>query len=402
MKILVLATFTHPDHHGGAERVIHDVSTRLAARGHEVELLTSNPGGAPDGEERDGVTWRRYDVDRRSPLRFYRSVYGGVRAALRDGAGDGADVVSLHQMLSAVAALAPGGVRAPRVLSFYAPYHAEYLARFREGHDDGRAPLGPRAVARVLKGADRYVLRRADEVLVLSEFSAGQVAELGGPTPVVAPAGVDLRRFHPAADAHERATLADRLGLPAGPGPLVVSVRRLVPRMGLSDLVEAVARLDADGLPARLAIAGDGPERQALEAQLAARGLGDRARLLGRVDEDDLYRAADVFVLPTRSLEGFGMATAEALASGLPVVATSAGATAELLADLPGARVVPPGDVEALAAALAPLAADEAARVRAGACARAHAERHLDWSRHLDALEQAFGRAGAGGGTGAR
>ncbi len=400
MNILVLATFTHPDHHGGAERVIHDVSVRLAARGHTVTLLTSNPGDAPAHEERDGVSWHRYPVDRRSSMRFYRSVFTGVRAALRDGVGADAEVMSLHQILSAVAALAPGGADLPPVLSFYAPYHAEYLARFREGHEAGHVPALSRAVARVLRGADRYVLKRAEEVLVLSRFSAGQVAELGGPVPVVAPAGVDLQRFRPAADTAEKSRLAERLGLPAGPGPLVLSVRRLVPRMGLTDLVEAVARLADDERPARLAIAGDGPERDALQRLIDARGLGDAARLLGRVAEDDLpdlYRAADVFVLPTRSLEGFGMATAEALASGLPLVATSAGATAEMLVDLPGAAVVPPSDPAALARALAPLVDDPAARERAGSNARAHAERLLGWDGHLDALEQACARALAAG-----
>jgi len=168
-------------------------------------------------------------------------------------------------------------------------------------------------------------------------------------------------------------------------------VRRLEPRMGLADLVEACRLLRASGVALRLVIAGDGPLRAELRAQVERAGLVGCARLAGKVSEaelPDLYRAASVFVLPTRSLEGFGLATAEALASGLPVVATSAGATPELLAGLRGAAVCPPGDPAALARALAPLLADAAARESAGRAARAHAEAALGWERHLDAVEE--------------
>jgi glycosyltransferase involved in cell wall biosynthesis len=114
--------------------------------------------------------------------------------------------------------------------------------------------------------------------------------------------------------------------------------------------------------------------------------------LLGRVSEDalpDLYRAASVFVLPTRALEGFGMATAEALASGLPIVATRAGASAELLEDLEGSALCAADDPQALARALNPLLAAPEARSRAGAAARRHAEHVLPWDRHVDAVERA-------------
>ncbi|RKY19719.1 MAG: hypothetical protein DRQ55_10040 [Planctomycetota bacterium] len=400
MKLLAVATFCFPDHFGGAERVLADVCAGLAGRGHEVTLLTGQVGDSAAREVRDGVQVVRYPVRQGHPLRFYRSVWRGVRAALAAGVGADADVLSTHQLLSAVAALAPGGspCRA-RVASFYAPYHLEYLARYRAGRAHGPVPLLPRAISTVLRRGDRYVLKASQQVLVLSRYSLEQVAGLHGPSlehSTIAPAGVDLSRFRPPADEAERRACRAACGLSDEPQPLLLSVRRLVPRMGLADLLEAAAQLVADGLPLRVAIAGDGPERQALRRLADERGLAGLVTLLGRVPDEllpELYRAADVFVLPTRSLEGYGMVTAEALASGLPVVATVAGASAEVLGELPEARLVPPGQPEALAAALRPLVTDSAARRQAGHHARAHAERRLGWERHLDAFEQAAARA---------
>ena len=108
MKFLSVATFSWPDHHGGAERVIGEVARRLVARGHEVTLLTSQTGGQAAAERRQGVEIRRYPVDRRSPVRFYRSVIRGVRRTLSDPACAGADIAHLHQIVSGLAALAGG------------------------------------------------------------------------------------------------------------------------------------------------------------------------------------------------------------------------------------------------------------------------------------------------------
>ncbi|MGQ0552513.1 MAG: glycosyltransferase family 4 protein [Planctomycetota bacterium] len=402
MRIVAVATFAWPDHFGGAERVLGEVSERLVRRGHAVTLITAQLDGTAPREQRDGLRVLRYPVQRDSPPRFYRSVFSGVRAALRDAWAADAELLHLHQPLSALAALAPGTpLRRPSLLSFYAPYHEEYLARFRGGQATGAAPLAARAVSAVLRGGDRYLLRRADRILVLSQFSRGQV---GGLLPAalarttVAFPGVDLERFRPARETAERAACRARFGLPEDGSPLVLSVRRLVPRMGLPDLIEACRRLLADctklnaaSPPApRLVIAGTGEQAATLRQLASEAGLGSRTHWLGRVEDADLpalYRAASIFALPTRALEGFGMATAEALASGLPIVATDVGATRELLAGSSGATLVAPNAPAELAAALGPLLKSAALREESGLKARRHAEQLLSWDRHLAAVE---------------
>jgi glycosyltransferase involved in cell wall biosynthesis len=426
LRFLVVATFAWPDHYGGAERVIGEVAERLVQRGHAVTLLTSRLADLPERELRAGVEVRRYAVDRGSPVRFYRSVFTGVRGALRGladagrGTGGLPDVVHVHQMLSGVAALTDRTLRRPVIASFYAPYHEEYLARFRDGHADGGTPLRARAVSALLRHGDRTLLRRSARLLVLSRYSLAQAEALdpgAAARATVAPPGVDLLRFAPAAGGPARARAAAGFGLPADGTPLLLSVRRLVPRMGLPDLLAAAAALRAGGRALHVAIAGEGSQRAELERLAAASGLLPHCSFLGRVDEarlPELYRAASVFVLPTRSLEGFGMATAEALASGLPVVATDAGASAELLAGsaiggatdgATGGALVPAGDAGSLARALEALLADAAARERAGRAARAFAERSLRWEGHVGAVEAAAqqalldARAGAGSGA---
>jgi len=407
MRFLSIATFAWPDHFGGAERVLGETAARLAARGHAVTLLTARVGDSPPDEQRAGVHVRRYEVDRANPLRFRASVRRGVRAALARLDGPEPDVVHLHQVASGLAALGARRVRRrPRLLSFYAPYHLEWLATRLDGRPDGHAGPATRALAAWLRRDDRRLLRGAHEILVLSRYSAGQVLDLdrsAAERTTLAPPGIDLQRFRPATSAQEAAAGAAELGLPADGVPLLVSVRRLVPRMGLSDLLDAAALLRAAGVRARVAIAGEGPQRAELEARARAAGLAEDVRLLGRVPDGllpGLYRAASAFVLPTRSLEGFGMATAEALASGLPVVATDAGASPELLEGVPGCALVPPGEPGALARELQRLLADPARRAHAAGAAREHAERTLGWERHVQAVEEAALRAAHAHGDG--
>ncbi len=391
MNITAVATFAHPEHHGGAERVISEVCARLAARGHAVRLVTGGAVGAPDDEVRDGVVVARYALDRSSTPAFWRSVRSGVSGRLAEQPTP--DVLHVHQIASAVPAV-DARLDCPIVSSFYAPYAEEYLARRRDGRARGRVEWKARATAALLRRLDRRVLARSARVVVLSDFSARQVARLSkraATRTVLAPAGIDLERFAPS-DA-DTTTVRAMLGAPSPGTPLVLSVRRLEPRMGLIDLLEAAAVLRGRGVALHVAIVGDGPERAALEARAARNDLAGAVTLAGRIDDatlPDVYRASDVFVLPTRSLEGFGMATGEALASGLPVVATDIGATPDVLAGLASAALVAPERPDLLADALEPLLRDESLRRDAAGAARAHAVATLSWSRHIAALEQCF------------
>jgi glycosyltransferase involved in cell wall biosynthesis len=138
----------------------------------------------------------------------------------------------------------------------------------------------------------------------------------------------------------------------------LVYIGRLSPEKNVEVLLEAVARLRQRGVELRLLLAGEGPEREALEAVVASRRLGDRVRFLGfQSDTFGLLRRAGAFVLPSRT-EGVPMALLEAMAAGVPVVASAVGG-------IPGvtggdALLVAPGDAGALADALERVLTDAA------------------------------------------
>ena len=212
--------------------------------------------------------------------------------------------------------------------------------------------------------------RLCDALIVPSRATRDLLLEANVPARKIRiiPSGVPVpTRFPSRADARAR------LGL--SPDAFVVSsLARLVPHKNIGDLIEAAARVpDPDG-QLRVVVAGDGPERAALE-DLAAARLGPRATFLGRLPDEtipDVYAAADLFCLPSK-LEGFGLVYIEAAYHGVPSIGTRVGGVPDVIVDGETGLLVPVGDVPALAAALARLRDDPALRQRLGAAARTRA-----------------------------
>lgn len=191
---------------------------------------------------------------------------------------------------------------------------------------------------------------------------------------------------------------------------------RVVEEKGLGDLLAALVRLDEAGLAADLDVVGDGPARQALEGEAARLGVADRVRWHGYVGDRAAYldalRVADLFVLPSHA-EGVPKVVIEAMAAGLPVVATRVGAVPAVLDQGARGRLVPPGEPGRLADAIAELASDPLARATlrqrgldyaAAHTAEAQAERLVAWMRRTfpDLAWPVGASADAEAGTGGR
>jgi glycosyltransferase involved in cell wall biosynthesis len=158
--------------------------------------------------------------------------------------------------------------------------------------------------------------------------------------------------------------------------PRLVAVGRLKAPKDFATLVRAVADLPEQSC--ELLIVGDGPDRPRLEAEIERVGLDGRVRLAGeRADVPDLLAGADVFVLSSAS-EGMPISVLEAMAAGLPVVASRVGGVPELVADGETGLLVPPGDSEALAQALRGLLADARLRHRLGDAGRVRVRERFD------------------------
>lgn len=178
--------------------------------------------------------------------------------------------------------------------------------------------------------------------------------------------GIDPDRFNvPPEVRRDTRTL-----LSGSDGPLIVTVARLVWFKGLDTLIDAVPALLARHPRARIAIVGDGPLREILEARADALGLADRIVFLGeRRDVPEILAAADIFVLPSVS-EGMPISILEAMAASRPVVATRVGGVPDLVSEDETGIVVPARDPEALSAALIRLADDPALAGGMGAAGR--------------------------------
>jgi glycosyltransferase involved in cell wall biosynthesis len=156
---------------------------------------------------------------------------------------------------------------------------------------------------------------------------------------------------------------------PPAPGPRLAAVGRLIPIKGLDTLLAAVA----DVPEANVEIAGDGPLRVELQAEIDARGLGSRVRLLGRVaPAGPVMERAAIVVVPSLG-EGFGMVALEAMERGRAVIASSVGGLPEIVVDGETGLLVPPGDPGALAAAIRTLVTDPERVVAMGAAGRRRA-----------------------------
>ena len=181
--------------------------------------------------------------------------------------------------------------------------------------------------------------------------------------------------------------MRERLGIPTDT-LLLLSVRRLEPRMGLEELLLATRRL-VDSRKVTLALVGSGSLLQQLHRLCEELGLEGTVRFAGRAADHevvDWYQAADLFVLPTAAYEGFGMVTAEALACGTPVVGTPVGANPELLNPLDPRLVSRGNDAVSLAKAISG-ALDTATPDLRRRC-RDYAVKRFDWERVIPAWEQ--------------
>jgi glycosyltransferase involved in cell wall biosynthesis len=203
------------------------------------------------------------------------------------------------------------------------------------------------------------------------------------------PNGVDVDRSQRRSD-RQVARAAQGLGRDSSPVAAVVA--RLEPQKGHRHLIDAVAELVCDFPRFMLLLAGDGTLRSDLEAQARGRGIGENVRFLGHCsDVQGVLEAADVFVLPSL-WEAMPFALLEAMAGGLPVVATGVAGVPELVADGRTGYLVPPADAPALAAALRRVLASPDAGVAMGEAGRARVERHFALHLMLDKTQDTYRR----------
>ena len=350
MRVVIVSGIWPPDPGGPASHA-PALADFLADRGHGVEVVTT--ADSEPARSRYPVRW----AERRSAFRHVRA------AALVRRAARGADVVYATSMIrrAALGARAAGRPLVVKLVSDEAFERATRSGRYSGTLDEFQATGGART--RLLRATRTAALKRARHVFCPSAYlrrvalgwglDPERVSVLPNPAP-------DLPQMAP------RDELRRELELD---GNVLVFAGRLGPQKAVGVLLAALA--DVDG--ASLVVAGDGPERAALERRAAELGLDGRVRFIGSVPRETvlrLFRAADAAVLPS-AWENFPHTVVEALAVGCPVIATSVGGVPEVVRDGENGLLVAPNDASALAEAIERFFTDAALRERLAAAAPA-------------------------------
>ena len=413
LRIVLLSRAVAPWHGvGGLERHVADMTRHLVRRGVRVTLVTPPP--APHVEAEEAAVLPGLDdalADGRLETRFVPYVtfpFAGRRGTTILDRITAYPVFGRRAGRVAQRLVEAGGVQIVHGLGASALGYAQARARDRVGTvpfvfnpqgleefggtDPSRARLKTLAY-RPLQAAVRACSDAADGVIATDEVLAPVVQAhlaVGEDRLRVIPNAVDLDAVDVLASGTNASGNVHARRDGDGDSALLLAVGRLEANKGFHVLIEALARLSAmpGARACHLVLVGDGPRRSALERQAQEGGLGGRVHFLGRVPDDDVhqwYRDATLFVHPTL-YEGSSLVTLEAMAHRCAVVATAAGGIPDKVKQGVTGWLVPPGNADALARAIAGALSNRARLPVMGEAGRAVVERKFSWPAVTDRL----------------
>jgi N-acetyl-alpha-D-glucosaminyl L-malate synthase BshA len=358
---------------GGSGVVAAEVASALAERGHAVHVFSDDVPGRLD-PSRPGIQFHPVRPPAYPQLKHSPYPLALTSKIVDVARRDGLDVIHAHYALphaaSAVLARAVlGGDLARPVPRLVTTLHGTDITLV--GSDASFLPL------------TQHAITASDAVTAPSAWLAAATFQtLAIPASVridVIPNFVDAQRFSPGPSAPR-------------PVPVLLHVSNFRPVKRVGDVVAVFAALRAQR-PLRLRLVGDGPDRPRLQEQVTALGLAADVELLGeQIDLPAVMRGADLFLLPSET-ESFGLAALEAMACGLPVIASAVGGLPEVIADGQTGFLCPMGDVAAMAAAARRLLDDPSLRARFGAAARRRAETQYRRDPAVDGYLAVYQRA---------
>ncbi len=376
---LCIVTHTFLPHVGGIEKVVNEQSKRLLHRNFEPVVVT-NRIGTPKHYVVDGVNVECYEslnTGFRLGIPYSIPTVPSFGTFLR--AVKSSRIIHAHghpYLTSLIAAKLAKRYNKPFVLTQHNTF-IKYDNTF-----DKIERLNDLAVG-------KETLKEADKIITVSNATKDYVLSLGAkPAKVkVMYNGVDLERFRPLAGKREE--MRKKLGIPRG-ATVAITVRRLVYKNGIDTLIEC-ANIAVKKNPNIIFLTvGKGPDQDSVQMRTQQLGIENNFKLTGFVTDADLplyYNVADFFVLPSKSGEGLPLVALEAMACGLPVIATNVGGISEILMDDWG-RLVPPNEPELLAKAVLEFAGiDFASRILE---LRYVMEEKFSWDKNVESLVEIY------------
>ena len=398
MNIIFIADVSIAEVSGGAERCLYEQSTRLSHKGHHTHILTRRlPNHDSDYEVVNGVNEWRYGCNLGNPATFLKATRSNTKELFeRLHKKYHFDCINFHQPFTALGInRSKMSGRVPKVYTCHSLSFEEFRSRNAgQPHILHKALNYFQLFARLK--IEKKGLSQSDKIVTLSKFTQRKLVDTYNIPEAkiqIIPGGVDLEKFHPATD---KAKIRAALNFPRD-DIVLFTVRNLVQRMGLENLIIAFNTLAKKCEDIRLVIGGKGPLENGLIALARSFNIEDKVHFTGFIPEDRLplyYQMADLFVLPTKELEGFGLVTLEAMASGLPVIGTPIGGTKEILGNF---------DAEFLFEDTQP---DSIAKLALEKChiiknnpqywqqisdrCRQFVEKHYSWEQNVNSLEKLF------------
>lgn len=362
-NIFCLGDTWFPSFSGGLDRYVYELTAALAASGDHVELIGVN---LPQSDPASTVELLNIGRSDQSLLKRLWS----TRTTFSHRQLEYLDALNFHFALYSFALLTQLPTQVPLTFTFHGPWALE-------SDWEGSNKLSITAK----RWMEQQVYRRCDRFIVLSK-AFGQILHEAYDIPWqkihVIPGGVNVESFKPTLErSHARAQLKwpeDKF--------ILFTPRRLVHRMGLNKLLSALVEVKKQRPDIFLVIAGKGPCREALEAQVVELGLQAHVRFLGFLPEVDLpvaYQAADLTVIPSQSLEGFGLVLLESLACGTPALCTPVGGMPEVLSNFSPQLITDCAETGAIAQKLSAVAAGQI-DLPSGLACRAYAVSNFDWA----------------------
>jgi glycosyltransferase involved in cell wall biosynthesis len=398
LNILFVADVSIKKVIGGAERVLYEQSTGLARRGHNIFIITRRlPKHDKDCEVIEGVNEWRYAPNKNNQLSFlYSSLMYSKRVFETLHQKIKFDCINFHQPFSALGVAHSGlSAQIPKIYTCHSLSFEEFISR------NGCAHCFLSKATKAIKSLghqkiEKNVLKKSNEIVVLSNFTKDKLIEthqiLKEKINVI-PGGVNLNKFSLILDKSE---IRKRLNIPSDK-IVLFTVRNLVQRMGLENLIIAFNDLIKQNAEMNLVIGGEGDLKTGLITLARSLGIENNIRFVGFIPEGQLpsyYQMADLFVLPTKELEGFGLVTLEALASGLPVLGTPVGGTKEILGGFLDDFIFETADPQSISKKIREKYKimkenSQMWEVIRHRC-RKFVERNYSWERNIDSLEALF------------
>jgi glycosyltransferase involved in cell wall biosynthesis len=400
LKILSLQFYCFPDEMGGAWKLTYEVNKRLVEKGHKVVQIACKPDDSlADFEVIDGIEY--YRIGAKECKSFISLIKEVRRVSEKIIAKYKIDLIHIHNPLVDFACLFNSKLwRIPRVYHFHSLWFDEEKINSLGFQNYNKVPFFDfrlRAKLWLIKIIEwtcflvskRFVFLSSYTKRRFQSFFPFKKSKLN-----VIPGGVDLETFKPGVTGLSQDECHKRLGVPKG-AKVFLTVRRLESRMGLQNLIDACYLVNQRNpkLLFYLAIVGAGSLKSDLHDQIEKYGMGEKIKLAGRVPDLDIayyYGAADLFVLPTLAIEGFGLATVEALASGIPVFGTPVGGTTEILRNIDPKLLFEDSSPESMAKLLQGFLENSEPTLALKENCRKEAEEKYDWNLSVNHLEKLF------------